>query len=41
MVSILREGDNTNVWYNEDADDNKPTGNNVEDFKRIQINSNY
>ena len=41
MVCILREGDSSNVWYNKDVDVNKPTGNNVEDFKRLQINSNY
>lgn len=41
MVSILIEGDSSNVWYNQDVDDNKLTGNNTEDFKRLQINSNY
>lgn len=34
MVSILREGDNTNVWYNKDVDDNKPTGNNAQGFQK-------
>ena len=41
MGSILREGDKNNVWYNQDVDDNEPTGNNTEEFKRLQINSNY